>query len=189
MKPFKNTVLCILLTCSTCVLAQSDAEILKAMRGVEKNWRIAIERQQPFLMRCAENTWSMVRIVRGGMVSMDLLRTNSLVSPFRGVIRIEAGLESNGRSPRANGFYNEYAKPPSQACFSTSEQAKEATQPDDWEKYNDRKLNEMISYYDVVDGVVQLVGGNDMFRNAVGDRIALPQNYADWKNVLVQSVR
>src|SRR5690349_16014665 len=91
------------------VHAQDEAKLIAAMRTIERDWRDAIAQQRPYISKCAEGTWSLIRFAPGGLVvSMDLRRTDSVISPYRGIVRFRSALESNSYSPRATGFFNKW---------------------------------------------------------------------------------
>ena len=118
----KLSVLCLfgflLMWIPNSTLAADSADIAVAeIKAIAGNWQTAIQKQTLILAPSTDirvEAWYAIRLSTDSAVSFDVKKTDSLVSPYMGIIQISGTVESNMRLD-ANGFFA--------SCFQTPEQA------------------------------------------------------------------
>jgi hypothetical protein len=147
--------------------AQTNDQIVSAARRLAENWQALIQKQVILLSPCGRDTWKAMRFSSNDSVAFDVKKTDSLVSPYVGIIRITGDLESNGESSHANGF--QILKV---FCFKTPEEA--LRDPEFSVEYK----REYVAIYNVDGGAFVLADGNEAFHNNILEalRVAVQRN-------------
>lgn len=175
---------------STSTAEQDEDKIISTMKNIEQDWIRVFKNKKAYLFKCREDTWQLVRFLWGDSVTIDVLKTQSIISPYRGVIKFRGQLEVNGSSKKANGFINEFLGN-NFNCFKTTIEALQTNEPNDWGPYTQDYpsiVYDFTIYYDVQKSMIQISGGNDVFINAVGKYISLPENYKEWSYLLSRPI-
>jgi hypothetical protein len=126
----------------------SEGAIVRGMRNLGANWQALSNSADILVVTCRNNNFRGIRLIKAGTVSVDLQKTNSIMSPYLGIVRFTGRFYSNGSGP-------------DQVCFETSNEAKQNT---DFSG-NDRDY-QFEAYYQVNGNELQLSGGNEVFTNA-----------------------
>jgi hypothetical protein len=137
--------------------AQTNDQVLGAMKGIAGSWQTVIQKQTLILKPCEIGSWQAIRLSSNSTVSFDVRKTDSLVSPYVGIIRMLGTVEMNGMYTNESGFSGN-----STSCFHAPEQAL---------RDSDFKMpfgpREYIATYNFNDGRFVLSGGNDQFQNTI----------------------
>lgn len=136
--------------------AQTNDQVVGAIKAIAGSWQTTIQKQTLILNRCPgelSGTWEAMRLSADSTVSFDVKKTDSLVSPYVGIIRILGTVGMNAHFD-ANGFVS--------SCFQTPEQA--LADPEFKMPFGPR---EYIASYNFNDGSFVLSGGNEQFQNAI----------------------
>lgn len=124
----------------------NEAALVLAMRNLGAHWYALTRSPAVLIVRCPNNTYRGIRPKPGAVVSVDLRRTDSLMNPYVGIVRITGEFQGNGSSAAR--------------CHKTPS---EARQDGDWHG-NDRIYN-MEAYYTIEGNELVLSGGNEVFKN------------------------
>ena len=145
--------------------APSEGALVKAMHKLGSIWKELAQGKEVILSRCAENTFMAKKLEQGSQVSIDLKKTDSLLNPYLGIVRIEGRFITNARSPHANGFKSASVLQPGTACFRTTTEAIKSLDQTDFA--NDLSYRFAFEIYYVVDNnALVLNDGNKYFKNA-----------------------
>jgi hypothetical protein len=146
--------------------AQTNDQVVSAAKRLAENWQALIQKQVLLLSPCAEAAWRVTRFSSSSSVAFDVKKTDSLVSPYVGIIRITGSLESNGRSSHANGFVNQYTlvDPTKIFCFKTPE---EALHDNEFSLEFGSSPREYVATYNFDGSAFVLADGNEQFHNGV----------------------
>lgn len=138
--------------------AQTNDQLLGAIKAIAGSWQSLIQKQTLILAPCEIGTWHAIRLSSNSTVSFDVRKTDSLVSPYVGIIRILGTVEMNGMQadPKGPPF------PEVLSCFHTPEAAQADSEFK--EPFGPR---EYIANYNFNDGSFILSGGNDQFQNTI----------------------
>lgn len=171
--------------------SQSEQSVVKAMRSIEAAWRSALREKRWLVSRCAQGTYSMIRFSATAVIlRVDVERTASLMSRYRGIIEISASLETNSQSPRANGFTSEVALGPRRVvCFRSMDEARAAVGPGDIGPFNVGLVYRMQAEYGIEGNRLVLRSGNAVFVNAVGRTLVNVENAQGWAKVVAAPLR
>ena len=167
-----------------CSHAQDARKIVETAQGIAQSWTKAIKEGRWIIRQCANNTFSIARLVKHSTVSIDVQKTNSLIHPYISIVSIHGSLESNVRSPRANGFLQTYEKPAIMMCFKTPQGALAATAGADLNDSSEGRVLTIVARYELENGEFKLINGNDVFRAQFGNDIFLDDNRTRWADVI-----
>ena len=141
--------------CSPAISVAQDADAaIKALATIAENWQKSSDERWPIVMKCAGGSGDAYEVgfltIRPD-VKIDVQRTTSALNPLVGVITFMGRLETNGYSPRANGFLEARAGAIDQTkkptCFKTVEDALAATAPEDFGSVNNSMSVNATGYY------------------------------------------
>ena len=126
----------------------NEAALVESVKRLGANWERILKSQTVVLLECDGGGFVGVRARAGThVVGIDLQRTNSLMSPYRGIVEISGAFETN--DSKQNG-----------ACHSSPSAAKLAN---GWWGLNlsfDMRLT-----YDLENDSFKISGGNELFMN------------------------
>jgi hypothetical protein len=156
--------------------AQTNDQLVGAFKAIAGSWQTLIQKQTPILKPCANGKWEAIRLSPNSTVSFDLKKTDSLVSPYVGIIRIFGTVEENEKSSHANGFQMkdldrapaDLVRDPEKTvtvCFQTPEQALADPEFRDW--IRNAAEREYIANHNFNEGSFVLSGGNQIFENLI----------------------
>jgi hypothetical protein len=138
--------------------AQTSDQVLGAIKAIAASWQTVIQKQTLILAPCEIGTWHVIRLSSNSTVSFDVRKTDSLVSPYVGIIQISGTVEMNGMQDNPEGSYF----PKVLSCFHTPEQG--LADNEFKEPFGPR---EYIANYNFNDGRFVLSGGNEQFQNTI----------------------
>ena len=142
----------LLITGSTAQLSAaqtSETAIVQGMRNLGSLWQSLSASSNVLVVECKNNTFMGIRSIKGGVVSVDLQKTNSVMSPYLGIVRFTGRFYVNGTGP-------------DKACFETFNEAKQNT-----DFFGNERDYQFEAYYQVNGNELQLSGGNEVFTNAL----------------------
>lgn len=126
----------------------SQEALVQTVKRLASNWRDILRSNTVIVMSCDRGGYVGIRGTPGTvMAGMDLRRTDSLMTPYQGIIEISGAFERN--SSQVNG-----------ACHASPALARASTA---WHVNNYRY--DMRLRYDLDGDTFRLVGGNEVFRN------------------------
>jgi hypothetical protein len=126
--------------------------IVNGMRQIASNWNAAIRDGSLFLEACTFGGWAAKRLSTNTTVSFDVKKTDSLVSPYVGILVLTGVVESNS------------------TCDET---------PDAALARNDFTPNlllprELVAYYNFDGQRFTLSGGSQVFKNVILSALTTP---------------
>jgi hypothetical protein len=146
---------CAVLIASSCVILPAPARaqnlessLVQAMQGLAVTWQNLSQTQQVLIIDCLKGGFTGVRLTSGAKVGVDLQKTNSIMSPYVGIVYLTGRFEQN---------INHY----DQSCSRTKQEAMRNT---DWGG-NDLIFDFQI-YYQIHGNELWLTAGNSFFQNA-----------------------
>jgi len=161
---FLLLVFCFMWIPNPTLAADSDADVaVVEIKAIARSWQTLIQKQSLLLGGCGlfgtlNGRWQAIRLSADSTVSFDVKKTDSLVSPYVGIIQIEGTVEMNGEQVNPEGAIF----PLVQSCFPTTQQALA-----DLEFKAPFGLREYVASYNFNDGSFVLAGGNEQFQNTV----------------------
>jgi hypothetical protein len=145
-------VLCVLLVKPGTLRAQEkEQQIVKGMNQIANNWKAAIQNGTLFLADCSGDTRRAHRLSLNTTVSFDVKRTDSLVTPYLGIITLTGSVESNYP-----------CGPDDEALANTNFSA------------NPYDPREYIANYNFDGHSFTINGGNEVFQNAILSAMTTP---------------
>lgn len=172
-------------TTVACPAASAEAPAVAAMKAIQTAWKSAATSGRPLLSKCANGAWSLNRLAADTIISMDVRQTSSIVDPLQGIITIYGNLETNARSPNADGFMSELIGQPGMACFKTKSTAQAHVLAEDWKPVNGSAAPfEMRLYYKFTGTGAVLVDGDTFFINALSEELLSADNQPRWSDAI-----
>ncbi|MCY1329672.1 hypothetical protein D9M68_354220 [compost metagenome] len=177
-----------LLAIPNSVLANQETQIISAMKEISAAWEQAISSKQLLVTDCADNTYEAIRF-NTGSVGVDLRKTDSIMNPYLGIIRINALIEHNGESGSANGAYMHTLDGNRIACFKKISQALKFSSQSDFSISFLGKTVDFVAYYQVQDGKVIISGGNEAFQLNFLSYLSRNENLKRWGAIAMRNLR
>jgi len=151
-----------IVTIVPCVAQGDELALARSMKGLGDDWSRLSVTGERLILHCPNNTYMAVRLASGAAVAVDLQKTNSVMNPYVGIVRIRGKFLRN--NSRQNG-----------SCLRTLTEAQRSS---DW----DDKTEQVVSggttftipdipsfdyeiYYQIRGSELWLTDGNEVFRN------------------------
>lgn len=163
--------------------AQEPTKVVAVMKAINEAWQEAIKDQKLFLQRCGDGKFTAYRLTAASTTTYDVRKTDSLIQPHLGIVRISAHFQSNsGR--KAVGNLNK--GPGKGDCFATEAEAFAASKPDDFTPPN-KLAEEMVAYYAITEDKAILRDGNRSFNLVFFSHMQYPENQG-WAPLLTRAL-
>jgi hypothetical protein len=109
---------------SALLAADSDANVAIAqIKAIAKSWQTIIQKQTPIVEQCPgelAKDWEAIRLSADSTVSFDVKKTDSLISPYIGVISIAGTVDINANMDATDNAVIKSCSPtPEQALVNT----------------------------------------------------------------------
>ncbi len=126
----------------------NKAALVQTVKDLGVNWERILNSQTVLLLNCDGGGFVGVRARAGThVVGIDLQRTNSLMSPYRGIVQVRGAFDIN--SSQQDG-----------ACHPSAATAKVANE---W--WGNNRSYDMLLTYDLENDSFKISGGNELFMN------------------------
>jgi hypothetical protein len=163
-----------------------EEKIAHAMRQIGEAWQKATDERYPLVRNCGSNMYG-IWYLEQATIEFDVSRTNQLLSPYEGAVKIDAIVNHNEMSPKANAAKTVGGR---LRGFKTVDQALNATTPRDLENWSGEpnRKTELIALYKVTEDAITLDRSNDEFRRMFCDLLQ-EYNLKLWKPVFTQPIK
>jgi hypothetical protein len=167
---------------------QTDAA-QRAMGGLRTQWQLLADTGAILVARCERGGFHGRRLGPDARVDVDIVvRPGERVV---GIVRVNAAIDSNGSSPRANAVEVPGTEPHRFVCFNSPDEARQAADASDFTMGNPRRpilirRQNFEGFYHVEDGALVLVGGNPEMRERILKTFEPDLQRADspWRKVM-----
>ena len=157
------TVFCLLLIQSNLVFSANEEKVVSSGEKIAETWNANFKKDIDVVNKFRDAGWGVRRYkLIEGTFSYDVIKTDSLTSPYMLLIKFKTCLTDNCGSPNANGNYSEILK--KQYCFKTIEDALNNVQLTDFadSRCDYLQYDHQINYA-YQKGKWIFKGGNDVF--------------------------
>lgn len=183
--------LCVLFMSASLVACKEvsrEEKVAAAMRAIGDAWRQAIEQRYPLVIECDSPsnfspTYAVRYLDRGAVLEYELRRTENLLEPYRGVVKIVSATSDNRLSSGANGYKLNVSS--EWLCFNSPVEALDFSKDD---SYQTPKGQEIFIDYIIIDNNIQIYRGNDAFLRTFKGILA-EHNSKIWGGVLRQRIQ
>ena len=165
--------------------APADANVAATMTRIGSLWQQAVRDGKWWQSDFFGGAFALDRFAQNDSVSYDVRKTDSLLTPFLGIVTIDGSVETNSTSPVADGAFDQYVNHRN-ICFKNAAEAWAHVNASDISPGNDGRPYHFEIYYRFDGDGATLTGGNEVYKNYTQNALLMGANAPSWGSLVHQ---